>query len=144
MSVHTGGGATVVMDPPPTVYVKVFHPGSMPDRNLKARAERVAIYARALAPRRTYALRGSIRATQNRDELGQFAFAYRVSANTPYAYYVHAGTDPSVRVMSGKKSMRFSGTKAHAGRVVFTKVVKHPGTPRNPFLKKALVAMVGR
>lgn len=138
--VYTGGGATVVMDPPPVAYIKVFGPGGGPDRFLRRKAEQVAIMARALAPHQTYRLRASIRTSQNRDERGRFAFGYSVSANTPYAYYVHEGTTPHV-YFSYPNKMRFRGTNDHSGRIVFTDMIDHPGTPANPFLQRSLVAL---
>lgn len=130
------------MDPPPVAYVKVFGHGSGPDRFVRRKAEQVAIMARALAPHRTYRLRASIRASQNRDERGRFAFGYSVSANTPYAYYVHEGTAPH-DYSSHPNNMRFMGTNAYSGQIIFTSVINHPGTPANPFLEKAL-AELGR
>lgn len=139
MAVFTGGGATVVMDPPPLVYVKVFNPGSGPDRFLRQRTQAVALKAISDAPFRTGRLAASVRANQNRDEKGRYAFGYTVSANTPYAYYVHEGTGPSVR-QSFPNVMKFVGSRD--GRTVYTDVVFHPGTPAQPFLQNALVAMV--
>ena len=140
MAVFVGGGATVVMDPSSVIYVKVFHPGSGPDRNARQRAQRVAITAMGLAPFRTGRLAGSIRASQNRNELGQYAFGYQVSADTPYALYVHEGTGPSPRWPNEKKVMKFQG---RGGDVVYRDFVMHPGTPAVPFLRDALVAMAG-
>lgn len=138
--VFTGGGATVVMDPPPLVYVKVFHSGSEPDRRARANAQKVAILAMALSPFRSGRLAGSIRANQNRNELGQYAFGYTVSADTEYAYYVHEGTGPSIR-QTFPNVMKFKG--ARDGKTIYTDIVYHPGTPAQPFLRDALVAIVG-
>lgn len=132
--VYTGGGATVVMDPPPVVYAEVFHRGSGPERDLLKRSNQVAIFARTLAPSRTGRLKGSIKVSQNRDEKGRFAFGFAVYSSTPYATYVHEGTGPSIRVKH-PGAMRWQGDSGP----VFAKVVFHPGTPRNPFLRDALV-----
>ena len=136
--VYTGGGATVVMDPPPVAYVKVFHSGSGPDRHLRKKAEAVAIMARSLAPVRSGRLKSTISASQNRDEKGRFAFGYTVSAGTGYGYYVHEGTGPSPRWPSNRKVMKFPGA---SGDTVYRDFVMHPGTPAQPFLQDALVAM---
>ena len=136
--VYTGGGATVVMDPPPVVYVKVFHPGSGPDRHLKKKTEAVAVLARTLVPKRTGRLMSTIKAEQNRDEKGRFAFGYKVSAGTDYGYYVHEGTGPSPRWPVNRKVMKFQGSR---GDIVYRDFVMHPGTPAQPFLQDALVAM---
>lgn len=136
--VYTGGGATVVMDPPPVVYVKVFHPGSGPDRHLRKKAEAVAILARTLVPKRTGRLMSTIEANQNRDEKGRYAFGYKVSAGTSYGYFVHEGTGPSPRWPVNRKVMKFQGSR---GDIVYRDFVMHPGTPDQPFLRDALVAM---
>ena len=139
MAVFVGGGATVVMDLSSVIYVKVFHPGSGPDRNARQRAQRVAITAMGLAPFRTGRLAGSIRASQNRNELGQYAFGYQVSADTPYALYVHEGTGPSPRWPNeNNKVMKWNGSR---GDLVYRDFVMHPGISAQPFLRDALVAM---
>lgn len=137
--VYTGGGATVVMNPPPVVYVQVFHPASGPERHLRKKAEKVAVMARSIAPVRTGRLATSIKVDQNRNELGQYAFGFKVYTPVYYGHYVHEGTGPSVR-QSFPNVMKFMGRE---GRFVYTDVVKHPGTPAQPFLQNALVAMVG-
>lgn len=136
--VFVGGGVTVVMDPPPVVYVKVMHPGSGPDRHLRKKAEAVAVLARTLAPVRTGRLKSTIKADQNRDELGRYAFGFKVSAGTSYGYYVHEGTGPSPRWPVNRKVMKFHGS---GGDTVYRDFVMHPGTPAQPFLQDALVAM---
>lgn len=139
--VYTGGGATVVMDPPPIVYVKVFHPGSGPERHLGRKAEAVAITARAGAPvGETGRLKAGIKVDRNRDELGQYAFGFKVYTPVYYGYYVHEGTGPSPRWPVRRKVMRFAGS---GGVPVYRDFVMHPGTPAQPFLQNALIAMVG-
>lgn len=145
MSVHKGANVVVVMDPAPLVYVKVFHPGSGPDRHLRGKNGDVARLATVLAPKRTGHLARSISRGQNRDEKGRYTFGYTVTASARYSVYVHEGTGPSMRsVFPG--AMKFRGTNGHVGRKggpIYTEVVRHPGTPANPFLQKALIAMAG-
>lgn len=136
--VYTGGGATVVMNPPAVVYVQVCHPGSGPDRNLKARATKVALTARANAPVKSGLLAGSIVASQNRDEKGRFAFGYSVGTPVYYAGYVHEGTGPSPRWPNEHKVMKWNGSR---GDVAHRDFVMHPGISAQPFLQNALVAM---
>lgn len=136
--VYAGGGVTVVMDPAPIIYVSVFHPGSGPDRHLRRKVEAVAILARTIAPKRTGRLASTIKADQNRNELGRFAFGYKVSAGTSYGYYVHEGTGPSPRWPVNRKVMKFRGS---GGDTVYRDFVMHPGTPAQAFLQDALVAM---
>lgn len=139
--VYVGGGATVVMDPPPVVFVKVMHTGSGPDRHLRKKANNVAIMARAIAPKRSGKLAASVSVSQNRDQMGRFAFGYAVSAGTSYAYYVHEGTGPSPRWPDNRKVMHFRGSRD--SNMLFRDFVMHPGTPAQPFLQDALIAMVG-
>jgi hypothetical protein len=136
--VYVGGGATVVMDPPPLVYLKCFHPGSGPDRMNKRQAESVAILARDLVPVWSGLLRSTIRAEQNRNELGWYTFGHNVVAQTPYVMYVHEGTGPSPRWPDSRKVMKWSGSYPP---VPYRDFVMHPGTPAVPFLRDALVAM---
>lgn len=142
MATYTGAGAVVVMDPSPLVYVKVFNPASGPDRHIKGKANEVAVLARALAPKRSGNLARSVAVSQSRDEKGRFAFGYAVSASASYAGYVHEGTGPSLRQTFPFK-MQFMGTGPFSGTRITTDIVRHPGTPANPFLEEALVAMVG-
>lgn len=149
MSVHKGLNVTVVMNPAPLVYVQLFHPASGPDRHLRQKTHQVASFARVLAPKRTRRLANSISASRNRDERGRFTFGYSVSANVRYAAAVHEGARPDVR-SKFPGVMMFQGTNGHMGRkgrgghrsnVIYTEIVRHPGTPKNPFLKKALIAL---
>lgn len=138
--VYTGGGVTVVMEPAPIVYVKLFHPESGPDRHLKKKVEAVAHLARQIAPRRTGLLASSIKADRNRNERGQYAFGYNVYTRVAYAGYVHEGTGPSPRWPNNRTVMKFLGSR---GDIVYRDFVMHPGTRAQPFLQDALVAMVG-
>ena len=139
--VYTGGGVTVVMEPAPIVYVKLFHPGSEPDRHLLKKAEAVAHLAQQIAPRgETGLLASSIKVDRNRNERGQYAFGYNVYTRVAYAGYVHEGTKPSPRWPNNHKVMKFAGSR---GDIVYRDFVMHPGTRAQPFLQNALVAMVG-
>lgn len=137
--VYAGGGVVVIMDPAPVVYLKVFHTGSGPDRTARKNAEKVAIMARDLVPTRSGLLKSTISASQSRNELGRYTFGYDVSADTPYAYYVHEGTGPSPRWPDSHKVMKWHGAYPP---VPYRDFVMHPGTPAVPFLRDALVAMV--
>jgi hypothetical protein len=137
--VYAGSGVVVIMDPAPVVYLKVFSTGSGPDRTARKNAERVAILATALAPSSSGRLKASIRAGQSRNEHGRFTFGYDVSADTPYAYYVHEGTGPSPRWPDARKVMHWPGRQ---GDFPYRDFVMHPGTPAQPFLRDALIAMV--
>lgn len=137
--VYSGRGATVVMDPPGVIYVKTHYVGSGPHRHLKRKTEAVAILARQLAPKSTGLLASTIRASQNRNETGnRYSFGFKVSVGTGYGYYVHEGTGPSPRWPSNSKVFKWPGS---LGDTVYRDFVMHPGTPAQPFLQNALVAM---
>ncbi len=138
MAVYYSPGVVLVMDPAPLVYAKVFHPASGPEKHLRQKTVAVQITAKINAPVRTGTLRGSIRVTQNREELGQFAFGFKVYTPVYYAGYVHEGTGPSPRWPVNGKMMKFAG---YPPTPVYRDFVWHPGTPANPFLQNALVAM---
>lgn len=142
---YTGGGATVIMDPSPIVYGNVFHSGSGPDRHIRKKAQEVAYLASELAPTKSGRLAASIRVDQNRAEKGRFAFGFKVYTKVPYAGYVHEGTGPSYRYGASTPhgKMKFRGTNQYAGDYVFPFTVVHPGTPAQPFLQNALVALIG-
>jgi hypothetical protein len=130
----------VVMDPAPVVYIKVFHEGSGPARHLGKKADAVAALARTLVPVRSGLLKSTIRVDRNRNEKGQYAFGYAVSAGTSYGVYVHEGTGPSPRWPNNQKVMKWPGQR---GDIAYRDFVMHPGTPAQPFLQDALVAMAG-
>lgn len=142
MSTFVGKDVIVEMDPAPLVYAHVFHEGSGPARYLGRKADEVAVLARIIAPKRTGKLAASIFVSRNRNERGQYAFGYTVNVGTGYGAYVHEGTGPSLR-QTYPKNMRFQGTHGSAGHIVVTDIVRHPGTPAQPFLQDALIAMVG-
>lgn len=137
--IYAGGDVVVIMDPAPVVYLKVFHTGSEPDLSARANARKVAIMAEVLAPVSSGRLKASISVSQSRNERGRFTFGYDVRADTPYAYYVHEGTGPSPRWPNSRKVMHWHGRQ---GDFPYRDFVMHPGTPSQPFLRDALVAMV--
>ena len=107
------------------------------ERSMETKVRRVVTTARRLAPKKTGRLRASIR-MDRRDAAGRYSTggrkaitSYEVSANTPYAGYVHNGTRPHIiRVRNAKvltDGVNFFGT-----------VVRHPGTKPQPFLTQAL------
>lgn len=97
----------------------------------------VAAVGRALAPRVTGELARSIRVYPI--QLGVNPSAY-VEANAPYALFVHEGTGPHPIDPVNARVLRFP---AKSGFIVFTPHVDHPGTAAQPFLRDALVAVIG-
>jgi len=101
--------------------------------NVKEAAKRLvgdlADYAektlREEAPERTRALKRSIQARVS-------SFTAEVGSGVPYAVYVEAGTRPHVITPVRAGALRFES----GGEVVFTRLVHHPGTKPNPFVRR--------
>lgn len=81
---------------------------------------------------RTGRLGQSIRA-EGVENAGEMVVSGSVTANTDYALYVHEGTRPHLIRPKRAKALRFEV----GGRVVFAKLVRHPGTKARPFLRNA-------
>ena len=99
---------------------------------LETAARQVMNRAKVLAPVDTGRLRASIRIEARRD----FAFrsVYTVGSDVEYAAMVNDGTRPHIIRPRRAQALRFRV----GGRIVFARVVHHPGTKPNPFLDRAL------
>lgn len=88
--------------------------------------------AKILAPVDT----GRLRASGKIEYSGFFSFRPKavVRFDTDYAQAVNDGTRPHIIRPKNAKALRFRV----GGRVVYAKVVHHPGTRPNPFLDRAL------
>jgi phage gpG-like protein len=84
--------------------------------------------AKILTPVDTGRLRASLKMTESGDTV-------TISTNVAYAEYVHDGTRPHVIRPNRRQALRF----VVGGRVVYAKVVHHPGTRARPFLTRALM-----
>jgi len=73
------------------------------------------------------ALRQSIRPTHIRIPAGQFVI---IGSGLDYAYLHHEGTRPHLIVPNQAKMLRF----VSHGRMVHTRIVRHPGTRPNHYL----------
>lgn len=93
---------------------------------------RVVNRAKILAPVDTGRLRASIKGELQ----GVWTLRPRfvVGTNVDYAEMVHDGTRPHVIRPRNARALRFMVN----GRVVYARVVHHPGTRANPFLDRAL------
>lgn len=94
-------------------------------------AREVEARAKQLAPVNTGRLRGSIQAQP------KFTFrgpTVRVSADVNYATFVENGTAPHVIRPRNAKALKFK----IGGRVVFARVVHHPGTKAVHFMARAV------
>ncbi len=106
-------------------------PGGLVDRNLRRRVERVQAAAERLAPGSTgQGIRSSYRITFN-GPVGT------VTSTHPASIFVVSGTRPHIiRPRRPGGVLRFTV----GGRVVYARLVHHPGTAANPFLTEALRA----
>lgn len=98
---------------------------------LRRRAGLVATTAKGLAGKDTGRLVASITVSS---ELRVPHWWFRIHANVPYALAHHRGTRP--HVITGDLKFRSHGKTVH------TRVVHHPGTKANQFLRNALPAFM--
>jgi HK97 gp10 family phage protein len=101
-------------------------------RELEEAARQVVNRAKVLAPVDTGRLRASIRVESRRTFT--FRSVYTVGSNVEYAGFVNDGTRPHVIRPRNAQALRFRV----GGRVVYARVVNHPGTRAKPFLDRAL------
>lgn len=85
-----------------------------------------------LAPVNTGRLRGSIRAEEPR--VFSLRGSVKVGSDLEYAGFVNDGTRPHIIRPRNAQVLRFRV----GGRLVYAKVVHHPGTRARPFLDRAL------
>ena len=88
--------------------------------------------AKILAPVDTGRLRASIRGRANRTWTLRPQFT--IESNVEYAAFVNDGTRPHIIRPRTARVLRFEV----GGRVVYARVVHHPGTRARPFLDRAL------
>lgn len=103
------------------------NPAGEVGRYLKARGEIIVTAAKAQVGVRTGALRASIHMRHFRDTRGQYI---RIGSPLNYAYAHHEGTKPHLILPSRQEKLRF----VSRGAVVYTHLVRHPGTPPNRYL----------
>lgn len=106
-------------------------------RVLRQRAPQVLNRARILAPVDTGRLRSSGRVEYS----GFFGFRPKATIvfDVEYAPMVNDGTQPHIIRPKKAQVLRFQV----GGRIVYAKVVHHPGTKANPFLDRALREVIG-
>lgn len=99
---------------------------------LETAARQVMNRAKVLAPVDTGRLRASIRVESRRTLT--LRSVYTIGSDVEYADMVHNGTRPHTIRPKNAQVLRFRV----GGRVVYAKVVQHPGTRPRPFLDRAL------
>lgn len=107
-------------------------------QELETTARQVVNRAKILAPVDTGRLRASIRLERRR--LLSLRSVYTIGSDVSYAPMVHDGTRPhQIRPRNPGGVLRFR----MGGRVVYAKVVNHPGTRARPFLDDAVRQVAG-
>lgn len=114
------------------LFGKTVYPDMVPIyHDLNRRAESVQRRAKVLVGKKTGRLAARIELTSR---AAPPYWWFKIEGNTLYAYYHHHGTRP--HLITGELEFR-SG-----GRMIHTRVVHHPGTRGNPFLRNALPAFM--
>lgn len=106
-------------------------------RELETVARQVMNRAKILAPVDTGRLRASIRIESRRTLT--LRSVYTIGSDVEYAQMVHDGTRPHVIRPRQAQALRFR----IGGRIVYAKVVHHPGTRARPFLDRAVREIAG-
>jgi len=105
----------------------VNHPDEMVGRYLTIVAAKLKILAKAQAGYKTGALRNSINYRVVNSGGGLVAF---VGSDNRVAFMHHEGTRPHIIAARRAQTLRFYSR----GRIVYAKVVRHPGTRPNKYL----------
>lgn len=95
------------------------------------KGQKIRTAARAQVGVDTGALKGSIHVRQGRTGPGQYV---EVGSPLSHALMHHEGTKPHVILPSRAKVLRFTS----GSRVIYTRMVKHPGTRPNRYLTDQL------
>lgn len=106
-------------------------------RVLMQRGPQVVNRAKVLAPVDTGRLRAAIKGRLVRN--WTLRSEYQITVNVDYAEAVHDGTRPHIIRPRNAQALRFNV----GGRIVYAKVVHHPGTRARPFLDRALREVTG-
>jgi hypothetical protein len=115
------------------LFGKTYYPDMVPIyHDLERRAKAVQRRAKVLVGKDTGYLASRI--TLSSRAAPPFWW-FKIEGNTTYAYVHHQGSKPHII----KGHLEFPS----GGRMVHTRVVHHPGTKPNPYLRNALPAFMG-
>jgi hypothetical protein len=103
------------------------NPSGTVGRHLKKKGRKITAAARSQVGVRTGALRNSIHMRHFRDPRGQYI---KVGSSLSYARAHHDGTKPHLILPTRGANLRFFSK----GFLVFTQMVRHPGTRPNRYL----------
>lgn len=104
-------------------------------KDLRRRGNNVQRRAKQLVGVNTGTLRQSIRLTELNSKI---APSVSVGSDLHYALLHHEGSRPHVITPNSGRLLRFKV----GGKVVYARMVKHPGTKPNPYLARALLEAV--
>ena len=115
----------------PILNFELNHPRGMVGRHLHRVAKKILLDAKLQVGVKTGKLRRSIRITNVPSSSGQ---AVHIGSKVKYAYLHHEGSKPHIITPKGPDVLRF----VSKGRIVHTRLVRHPGTKPNRFLSDQL------
>jgi hypothetical protein len=114
----------------------LFSPGGDVGRWLARKGGEVALDARRTSPFDT-----GLMWSKTYSRVAVPPLRAEIVADTYYATFVHQGTKAHPIRARRAQMLRFPG---RAGEIVYRKSVNHPGTKPRPWLREALVRVVGR
>lgn len=126
------------------VDLKLFHPAldqllNNPDgkvgRMLKRKGDILVILAKSQVGVKTGALKASIHMRHYRDGRGQYI---KVGSSLQHALVHHEGSRPHLIRPNKAQVLRFS----KQGRMITTRLVRHPGTKPNHYLTRNLRTVI--
>jgi hypothetical protein len=129
--------AKVVYVSNPAAFAAEFKTaGGMVGRDLKARGEALVALARHDVGKKTGRLAASIGSNLGHTAGGELMVT--VGSSNRIALIHHNGTRPHLIFPKRARALRFTS----GGRIVYTRIVRHPGTRPNPYLTSNLSKVV--
>lgn len=123
--------ATRVVFYPKAVDYVVNAPRGPVGRYMRDKGRKIVAAARGQAGFKTGALRASIHMRHFRDPRGQYL---KIGSSLDYALLHHEGTKPHLITPKKRAALRFFSK----GFMVYTQLVRHPGTKPNRYLSDNL------
>lgn len=120
----------------PAVESLLKGPNGPVARHMYKVGKEIQVLARRKVGVKTGNLRNSIRVNPRTTALGERAV--EVGSNMKYAYTHHEGSRPHIIVPNKRTHLRFRA----GARIVYTKMVLHPGTRPNRYLTTAMRMVV--
>jgi hypothetical protein len=121
----------------PVIDSMLRGPSGLVARHLHDIGRDIQTRAKRLVGIKTGRLRNSIRVNPRTTSLGEQAV--EVGSKLKYAYVHHEGSRPHLIVPVKRTHLKFRA----GARIVYTKMVRHPGTRPNRYLTNAMRIVVG-